>query len=44
MSKTDALDLLSLACVALFAFAVWPPLCLLAIAAAAALQSWKLTR
>lgn len=44
MSTTDALDLLALSCVALFAFAVWPPLCLLAVAAGAALLSWKLTR
>lgn len=44
MSKTDALDLLALACVALFTFAVWPPLSLLPIAAGAALMSWKSTR
>lgn len=44
MSKTDALDLLALGCVALFAFAVWPPLCLLVVATAAVLLSWKLTR
>lgn len=40
---TTLLDLLALACVAIFAFALWPPLCLLVIGGAAALISWRLS-
>jgi len=38
-----ALDLLTVVCLTLFAFAVWPPLCLLVIAGAAALISRRLS-
>jgi hypothetical protein len=38
---TTYLDLLGVCCLALFAFAVWPPACLLPIAAAAFLISWS---
>lgn len=41
MSKTDALDLLGVCCIALFAFAIWPPACLLVMGVAALLMSWK---
>lgn len=40
MTKTTALDLLGVACVALFAFAVWPPACLLVMGVAALYMSW----
>lgn len=38
---TTALDLLGVACLAVFAFAVWPPACLLVIGVAALLMSWR---
>ena len=44
MSKTDALDLLGVCCLALFAFAVWPPACLFVMGAAALLMSRSATR
>jgi hypothetical protein len=37
---TTYLDLLGVACLALFAFAIWPPACLLVVGAAALLMSW----
>jgi hypothetical protein len=41
VSFTDVLDLLGVACVALFAFAVWPPAALLVVGVAALLISWR---
>lgn len=41
---TTVLDLLGVACVAAFAFFVWPPACLLVIGAAALLMSWRASR
>lgn len=41
MHASDALDLLGVACLALFAFAVWPPACLLVVGVAALLMSWR---
>lgn len=38
---TTYLDLLGVACVAFFAFAVWPPACLLVVGVAALLISWR---
>jgi hypothetical protein len=37
---TTYLDLLGVACLALFAFAIWPPACLLVMGVAALLMSW----
>ena len=37
---TTYLDLLGVMCLALFAFSVWPPACLLVIGVAALLISW----
>lgn len=42
MSKSDALDLLGVCLVAVFGFAVWPPLCVLVFGVAALLMSWRL--
>ena len=39
VSKTDLLDLLGVACVALFAYAVWPAACLFVVGVAALLIS-----
>lgn len=39
MSKTDVLDVAGVCLLALFAFAVWPPLCLLVVGVAALLIS-----
>jgi hypothetical protein len=36
-----AVELLSVACVAVFAFALWPPACLLVVGAAGLLASWR---
>lgn len=44
MSKTDALDVLGVFLLALFAFAVWPPACLLVMGVAALLMSRSATR
>ena len=41
---TTVLDILGVACVAAFAFFVWPPACLLVIGAAAFLMSWRASR
>lgn len=41
MKPTDVLDLAGIICLALFAFAVWPPAALLVIGAAALLVSWR---
>lgn len=41
MKLTDLLDLLGVSCLALFAFAVWPPACLLVVGVAAVLMSWR---
>lgn len=38
---TDALDLAGVACLALFAFAIWPPACLLVMGVAALAISWN---
>lgn len=40
MSKSDLLDLLGLCCLAMFAFTVWPPLCLLVVGLAALWMGW----
>jgi hypothetical protein len=37
---TTYLDILGVCCLSLFAFAVYPPACLLVIGAAALLMSW----
>lgn len=39
MSKTDALDLAGVCLLALFAFALWPPACLLVVGVAALMIS-----
>lgn len=39
MSKTDILDLAGVACLALFAYAIWPAACLFVMGAAALLIS-----
>lgn len=41
---TTYLDLLGVMCLALFAFSVWPPACLLVIGVAALLISWLASR
>lgn len=41
---TTVLDILGAACVAAFAFFVWPPACLLVIGVAALLMSWRASR
>lgn len=41
---TTALDLLGVACLAAFAFFVWPPACLGVIGAAALLISWRASK
>lgn len=40
---TTYLDLLGVLTMSLFAFAVWPPLCLLVVALAAFLISWRMS-
>lgn len=40
--STTALDLLGVACLSLFAFAIWPPLCLAVIGVASLLISWRI--
>lgn len=39
MTRTDAFDLLGAACLALFAFAIWPPLTLLVVGVATLVAS-----
>lgn len=39
MAKTDALDIVGLCLLALFGFAIWPPLCLAVFGAGALLAS-----
>lgn len=41
---TTFLDLLGIACLASFAFFVWPPACLIVIGVAALAMSWKASR
>lgn len=41
---TTLLDLLGVACVAAFAFFVWPPACLIVIGAACLYVSWRASR
>ncbi len=41
MTKSTAFDLLGVCCLSLFAFAIWPPACLLVFGAAGLLASWK---
>lgn len=41
---TTYLDLFGVCCLALFAFAVWPPACLLIVGVAALLMSWVASR
>lgn len=41
---TTYLDLLGVMCLALFAFSVWPPACLLVMGVAALLISWGASR
>lgn len=41
---TTFLDLLGIACLAAFAFFVWPPACLIVIGVAALAMSWKASR
>ena len=38
---TTTLDLLGASCLAVFAFFVWPPACLLVVGVAALLVSWR---
>lgn len=38
--KSTILDLLGVACLALFAFSVWPPACLLVVGVAALAMAW----
>ena len=38
---TTVLDLLGASCLAVFAFFVWPPACLLVVGVAALLISWR---
>ena len=40
MTRSDWLDLLGVCCLALFAFAVWPPACLLVVGGAALAMGW----
>lgn len=42
--NSTILDVLGVFLLALFAFQVWPPLCLLVMGVAALLISWQLTR
>ncbi|GGO86640.1 hypothetical protein GCM10011584_09440 [Nocardioides phosphati] len=44
MSKTDVLDLAGLCLLALFGFAIWPPLCLAVFGAGMLLASRELAR
>jgi len=44
VNKSTILDLLGVSCLALFAFAVYAPLCLLVIGVAALFVSWKAER
>jgi len=44
VSRTDVLDLLGMSLLAVFAFAVWPPLCLLVAGIAALVMSWASDR
>lgn len=39
--KTTVLDLLGVACLALFAYSIWAPACLLIVGVAALLMSWR---
>lgn len=41
LSVTTVLDLLGVTCLAAFALLVWPPACLIVVAAAALLASWR---
>jgi hypothetical protein len=41
---TTVLDLLGVACLAAFAFFVWPPACFLVLGVAALLMSWRASR
>lgn len=40
MSLSDWLDLLGVGCLALFAYAIWPPACLFVVGAAALAMGW----
>lgn len=42
--KTTLLEVAGVACLALFAFAIWPPACLLVMGAALFLASWSVHR
>lgn len=44
MSRTDVLDLVGLCLLALFAFSVWPPLCLAVFGVGALGASWQWSR
>lgn len=44
MKLTDALDIVGLTALALFAGLVWPPLCLLVVGAASLAASWRASR
>lgn len=44
MKVTDALDIVGVICVAVFAGLVWPPLCLLVVGVAALVMSWVAQR
>lgn len=41
LKQTDILDVVGAVCLTLFAFAVWPPACLLVVGVAALLASWR---
>ena len=40
MKLSDLLDVLGVSCLAVFAFAVWPPACLLVVGVAALVAAW----
>lgn len=40
--KTTILELVGIACLSLFAYAIWPPAALLPIAVAALVSSWAI--
>jgi hypothetical protein len=44
MSRTDVLDLLGVASLAVFAYLVWAPLPLLVVGAAALFASWRASK
>lgn len=41
MSKSDALDIAGMCLLALFGYAIWPPVCLAVFGVGALLMSWQ---